>query len=215
MPRGPPLTAAVSPLSPVEIRVLGALAEKALATPEYYPLSLNALVTACNQKTGREPVMELTADQVTEALHTLARRRLVGTTSGAGSRVEKYRHLLEHTLGLSVPEVAALAVLMLRGPQTAGEVRARTARMHAFDSLGAAEAVLRALAAREEPLVVELPLPPGRKEPRFAHRLGGEVAETVVGSTDEAAALARRVEALEAEVEALKQAFEAFREQFE
>ena len=128
-----------APLDPIEVRVLGALAEKALATPDAYPLSLNALRAACNQKTARDPVMALSEDDVAAALDRLLRRGLAGTSSGAGSRVAKYRHLLDHAFGLDEAELAALAVLMLRGPQTAGEVRTRTGRMYGFASLDEAE----------------------------------------------------------------------------
>lgn len=217
------------PLDPVECRVVGALAEKALATPDYYPLSLNALVAACNQKTGRDPVMDLSEGEVARALDGLTRRGLAGTTSGAGSRVAKYRHLLEHRFELDAPEIAALAVLLLRGPQTVGEVKGRTGRLYAFESLEEAEAAVRRLGERDEPLVVELPVQPGRKEPRFAHLLGGmpEVEETDHATAespamqaaraegDRIAMLEERVEALEGELGDLRDAFERFRQQFE
>lgn len=220
----------MAPLNPVEIRVLGALAEKALATPDYYPLSLNALVNACNQKTGREPVMELAEEEVAVALDQLMRRRLAGSTTGAGSRVEKYRHLLDHAFELDRAGVAALTVLLLRGPQTAGEVRARTARMHEFEGLDDVEATLTRLASADEPLAVELAVQPGRKEPRFAHLLGGAVSESEgtesAASVPDAMQAARqqgdrqrelldRVAALEEEVGRLQAAFETFRSQFE
>jgi uncharacterized protein len=220
----------IDPLSPIEVRVVAALAEKALATPEYYPMSLNALINACNQKTGRDPVMDLSESEVATALDELMRRGFAGTTSGAGSRVEKYRHLLDHAFALDRPGVAALAVLMLRGPQTTGEVRSRTGRLYEFESLSEAEQALRRLADQEEPLVAELPLQPGRKEPRFAHLLGGPVdvaaAESAPVAAPEAMAAARargdrldqleqRVEQLEEQVESLKAAFEGFRKQFE
>jgi uncharacterized protein len=217
------------PISQVEVRVLGALAEKALATPDYYPLSLNALVNACNQKTGREPVMELSEDEVAAALDRLMRRRLAGTTSGAASRVEKYRHLLDHAFTLDRPETSVLAVLMLRGPQTAGEVRSRTGRLHEFESLEEAEATLERLASREDPLVAALPLQPGRKEPRYVHLLAGEVEvreeevsgvpsdamETARQRGDRLAALEERVEGLEARLAAVAEELERFRRQFE
>ena len=209
-----------APLTPVETRVLGALAEKALATPDYYPMSLNALTAACNQKTGREPVMDLDEGAVMEALDALMRKGLAGNTSGAGARVEKYRHNLDRHFALDEAALAVLAVLLLRGPQTAGEVRARTARLHAFETLEEVEAVLRHLAEREAPLVTELPLQPGRKEPRFAHVLGGPVAEDASGTAPTAggervAALEQRIEALEEALDALRAAFERFRDQFE
>ncbi|MDX1418343.1 MAG: DUF480 domain-containing protein [Rubricoccaceae bacterium] len=125
------------PLSPVAVRVLGALAEKSLATPGQYPLSLNALVGACCQRTGREPVMAVGEGEVLEALEALRRRSLAGTTSGSGSRVERYRHTLPTRYGLGSPGVAAVAALLLRGPQTAGEIRTRSVRLHAFESVGA------------------------------------------------------------------------------
>ncbi len=217
-------------LDPAEVRVLGALAEKALATPDAYPLSLNALTAACNQKTARDPVMALSQDEVAATLDRLLRRGLAGTSSGAGSRVAKYRHLLDHAFELDEGETAALAVLMLRGPQTAGEVRARTGRMHAFASLDAAETAVRALVEREEPLAVELPLQPGRKEPRFAHLLSGPVEVEEVpepeaafspamraarAEGDRIEALEGRVEALEAKLQTLRAAFDTFRQQFE
>lgn len=216
-------------LDPVEIRVVGALAEKALATPDSYPMSLNALVAACNQKTGRDPVMDLAEPDVARALDGLTRKGLAGTTSGAGSRVAKYRHLLDHRFDLDAPELAALAVLMLRGPQTVGEVKGRTGRLYGFESLEEAEATVRRLAERDEPLVVELPLQPGRKEPRFVHLLAGtpeiEEVEHVVAESpvmraaraegDRVAALEGRVELLESELGDLRDAFERFRQQFE
>lgn len=221
----------MAPLDPVEARVLGALAEKELATPEYYPMSLSALVTACNQKTGREPVMALGQGAVARALEGLTRRGLIGTSEGAGSRVEKYRHTLRHGWELDEPERAALALLLLRGPQTAGEVRSRSGRLHDFPDLEAAEAALRSLAEREEPLAVELPLQPGRSAARWAHLLSGEpeeaeapavVAAAVAPAMQAARAdaermaeLEREVAVLREEVGALREAFAAFREQFE
>lgn len=216
-------------LDPVEVRVVGALAEKALATPDHYPLSLNSLVSACNQKTGRDPVMSLEEREVAQALDSLMRKHLVGTSSGAGSRVAKYRHLLDHHFGLDEAGVAALAVLLLRGPQTVGEVRSRTGRMHAFDTLDTAEATVRSLAERDESLVLELPVQPGRKEPRFAHLLAGtpEVSEEESTPTfspamqaaradgDRVAVLEEKVNELETALDDLREAFERFRQQFE
>ena len=218
-----------TPLDPIEVRVVGALAEKALATPDHYPLSLNSLVSACNQKTGRDPVMNLSESEVAHALDSLMRKHLVGTSSGAGSRVAKYRHLLDHHFDLNEAGVAGLAVLLLRGPQTVGEVRSRTGRLHAFASLEAAEAIVRSLAEREEPLVVELSVQPGRKEPRFAHVLSGVPEVDVEEATptfspamqaaraegDRVAALEAKVGELESELSDLRDAFERFRQQFE
>jgi uncharacterized protein YceH (UPF0502 family) len=219
-----------SVLDPAELRVVGALAEKALATPDYYPMTFNGLVAACNQKTGRDPVMALGDDEVARALDSLMRRGLAGTSSGAGSRVTKYRHLLDHHFGLDEAETAALAVLVLRGPQTVGEVRGRTGRMHEFATLEDAEATLRALAEREEPLVTELPVQPGRKEARWAHLLAGEpeveaeegpapalspAMQAARSEGDRIAALEERVEALEDELQKVRAAFRDFRSQFE
>ncbi|RMH69544.1 MAG: DUF480 domain-containing protein [Bacteroidetes bacterium] len=216
------------PLTPEEIRVLGALVEKELSTPDYYPMTVNALVQACNQKTNREPVVQYDEAVVQEALEALQRRRLAGTASGASMRALKYRHTLAEALGLGVPERAVLAVLMLRGPQTVGEIRGRTGRMAAFDTLEAVEAVLADLAGRDEPLVMELERRPGQKEARFMHRLGGppEVAEPVppaptrpeAGSEADAErlqALEDEVQALRRELDGLRAAFDAFRTQFE
>lgn len=215
----------MDPLSPVEVRVLGALVEKALATPEYYPMSLNALINACNQKTGREPVTEFSEDEVLGALDELMRRRLAGTSSGAGSRVVKYRHTLDHAFDLDAARLAVLAVLMLRGAQTVGEIRSRAGRMHEFESLEEAEATLRLLVDGEDPLVAVLPVRPGRKEPRYAHLLAGEPevdgveadapGQAVSGRRDRLDALEERVGELTSELESLRSEFARFRAQFE
>jgi uncharacterized protein YceH (UPF0502 family) len=217
-------------LDSAELRVVGALAEKALATPDYYPMTLNGLVAACNQKTGRDPVMALGDDEVARALDSLMRRGLAGTSEGAGSRTTKYRHLLDHHFGLDEAETAALAVLVLRGPQTVGEVRGRTGRMHEFATLDDAEAALRGLAERDEPLVTELPVQPGRKEARWAHLLAGEpevdeeegsapalspAMQAARAEGDRIAALEERVDVLEDELERVRAAFREFRSQFE
>lgn len=213
-------------LDAVEQRVVGALAEKALATPESYPLTLNALTTACNQKTAREPVTDYAEHVVSDAAQRLMRRGLVGTTSGTGHRTAKYRHLLDRALGLGQRELAALTVLLLRGPQTAGEIRTRSARLFAFTSTDDVDEALWLLADRETPLVVRLPRMPGQAADRYAHLLGGEIdvetlaAEAQASSVPRAAetdrgALEARVAALEAEVQALREAFETFRASFE
>jgi uncharacterized protein YceH (UPF0502 family) len=214
-------------LDPIEVRVAGVLAEKAMATPDQYPLSLRALTTGCNQKTGRDPVTELSERQVSEALERLQRRRLVGTSSGAGSRVVKYRHLLDHELGVSPRELAVLAVLMLRGAQTPGELRGRTARLVDFESVEMVDEVLWLLGDREEPLAYQLDRMPGQSADRYVHGLSGEPEPSdseAVGASPLAPAVSSeaagsglhgRVEALEAEVERLRAAFERFREQFE
>jgi uncharacterized protein YceH (UPF0502 family) len=149
-------------LSAAEARVLGALVEKDITTPDYYPLTLNALVNACNQTTNREPVMTLGEAAVEQALGALRERRLAFLFQGADSRVAKFGHRVAETLALERPAIAVLCVLLLRGAQTVGEVRARTGRMHGFESLEATEAALQALAARvPQPLVVRLARQPG------------------------------------------------------
>ncbi len=208
---------AAPPLTASEIRVLGVLVEKALSTPEYYPLTLNALVAGCNQKSNREPVVEMGEGDVMEALGALMGKRLVAEQTGMGSRVARYRTLLGGVFDLGAAPKALLAELMLRGPQTAGELRSRAARMHAFDSLEGVQAELDALAGRDAPLVAELPPPPGRREARWAH-LFAPLPDEPAGETASAPAaspLAMQVEALQSRVEALEKAFAQFKSQFE
>ena len=202
----------------VELRVVGALVEKEVTTPDYYPLSLNALVNACNQTSNRDPVLALGEAAVRQAVESLRRKRLVYVFEGATNRVAKYGHKFAEVLGLGRPEAAVLCELILRGPQTVGEIRGRAARLHPFAALGEVESVLQALAARApQPLVVRLPRQTGFKEPRYAHRLGGrpegepaaaESAETppMVGAppADRLAQLAAEVAALRREVAELK-----------
>ena len=196
-------------LHPTEVRVLGALVEKEITTPEYYPLTLNALVNACNQKSSREPVVNYSEDTVSQALTLLRNKGLGLRISGAGHRVEKYGHTLGEKLNLGRREMALLCVLMLRGPQTVGELRGRTERMHTFEDLEEVERCLEALAAHDtDPLVT--PMPRGR----WAHLLGGP-PEDVAEALPEKAGLEQRVSALEREVEQLKQQLEGFRKQFE
>src|SRR5215469_10008050 len=154
-------------LSDVEVRVLGSLVEKDITTPDYYPLSLNALVDACNQKNNRDPVMTLDDDRVREALSSLSGKRLVGPAGGADSRVAKYEHRLQEAFNFDRRETALLCVLFLRGPQTPGELRGRTERIYRFDGLEAVESVLHRLIDRESPLVKKLPRLPGTKESRY------------------------------------------------
>lgn len=166
-------------LTPIEARVLGVLIEKATTTPDYYPLSLSGLTTGCNQKSNREPVMSLGESTVMEALDGLIAKRLVWEKTPSGSRVTKYAHRLSNTLGLtydfSVNELGVLCVLMLRGPLTTGEVRARGGRLCEFSTLVEADAVLNGLGEREDgPYVRKLPRQPGRKEARYVHLLCGE-----------------------------------------
>jgi uncharacterized protein len=169
-------------LNAVEARVLGALVEKEITTPEYYPLSLNALVNACNQKNNREPVMHLDEDEVRQALHRLEDNQLAGPRRGSDSRVAKYEHHLQEVFNFTRGEVAVLCVLLLRGPQTPGELRGRTERMHRFEELEDVLSALQRLMQREPSLVRALPRQPGTKEIRYAHLLSGEVEVPVAAS---------------------------------
>jgi uncharacterized protein len=162
-------------LNETEARVLGALVEKDVTTPDYYPLSLNALVNACNQKNNRDPVMNLEEGAVRDALNGLQEHGLAGPASGADSRVTKYEHRLQETFNFSRGETAVLCVLLLRGPQTPGELRGRTERMHRFEDLDALQTSLQKLMQREPSLAMVLPRQPGTKESRYAHLLCGEV----------------------------------------
>jgi uncharacterized protein YceH (UPF0502 family) len=191
---------------PVEIRVLGCLIEKQRTTPDVYPLTLNALRLACNQSTNRDPVVEYDEETIRDALQRLWRKEWARLASGQGSRAVKYRQLVQETLGLADDEISVLCVLMLRGPQTPGELKQRTERLHPFAGLAEVEETLARLG--EHDLVVRLARRPGQKEERYAQLLGGEVDDAAL---DEAPrpVLARdpleeRVTALEAEVAALK-----------
>jgi uncharacterized protein YceH (UPF0502 family) len=202
----------VEPLHTVEVRVLGALLEKETTTPEYYPLTVNALQSACNQKSSRDPVVNYSEEDVMEALASLQYRGLVLKISGVGHRVEKYAHRLGEVLNLGRREQAVLDVLMLRGPQTVGELRGRTERMHEFADLEEVERVLESLASREAgPLVA--PMARGR----WAHLLGGPPEDTpaVQQTANLHSPLEARVEALEREVTEIRQQLESFRRQFE
>jgi len=213
-------------LSGVEARVLGALIEKDITTPDYYPLSLNALVNACNQKNNRDPVMNLDESAVRDGLSGLQDLRLAGPAGGADSRVTKYEHRLQDVFNLSRGEMAVLCVLLLRGAQTPGELRGRTERMHRFEDLEAVQSSLRRLIQREPPLAAMLPRQPGTKESRFAHLLSGEVdvaepagpsvVPSVAGEEKERIArLEEQVASLQCEISDLKALFGEFRKQFE
>src|SRR5580704_9331203 len=168
-------------LTPPEARVLGALIEKEVTTPDYYPLSLNALVNACNQRSNREPVMDLDEEDVRQALHGLQDQRLAWPARGADSRVAKYEHWSGEAFNFSRAETALLCVLLLRGPQTPGELRGRTERIHKFEEIGDVLGGLQKLMEREPPLVAVLARQPGTKESRYAHLLSGEVAAAPTG----------------------------------
>jgi uncharacterized protein YceH (UPF0502 family) len=200
-------------LSDVEVRVLGALVEKDITTPDYYPLSLNALVNACNQKNNREPVMALNEDAVRAALESLQGQRLAGPASGADSRVTKYEHRLQEVFNFDRRETAILCVLMLRGAQTPGELRGRTERMYRFEELEDVVATLEKLSQREPALAAVLPRQPGTKESRYVHLLAGkpEGAAAVVSAPMSEGS--DRVERLEAEVAELRKEVGEIREQ--
>jgi uncharacterized protein YceH (UPF0502 family) len=211
-------------LDGVEVRVLGALMEKEVATPEYYPLSLNALVNACNQKSNREPVVSYDEDTVETALAGLRAKGLAARISGHDMRVPKHAHRLPEVINLGRREAAVLCLLMLRGPQTAGELRGRTERLYQFDDLEAVDACLtRLMEWQPEPLVSRLPRQVGYKEVRYVHLLSGEPQTPAVAQTpsvretrdDLVARLQARVDRLEAEFADLKRQFAEFKKQFE
>jgi uncharacterized protein YceH (UPF0502 family) len=208
-------------LDAAEVRVLGALIEKEIATPEYYPLTLNALVNACNQKSNRDPVVEYDETVVEEALEGLRKKKLAATLTGAGLRTPKHRQLFSETLNLGRRELALLCELMLRGNQTVGELHSRAGRLHNFAGLEEVESCVQHLIDRQpEPLVVKLPRQPGTKEPRFAHLLSGEVPvestpEPARSRPDRFSTLEAEVASLRSEVEELKRQFAEFRRQFE
>lgn len=214
-------------LTETEARIVGALVEKQLTTPEYYPLTLNALVAACNQKSNREPVVSYDDRTVETALENLRDRNLVYVFYGSTSRVPKYKHMLPSVYELEPSEVAVMCVLMLRGAQTIGEIRGRTERLYDFRDLNDVQETLDALMKRDEPLIARLERAPGQKEARFAHLLCGEehlavMAEAAARPAGGGHAGNERIEKLEQEVESLKtelsefkETFEEFRKQFE
>jgi uncharacterized protein YceH (UPF0502 family) len=194
---------------PVEIRVLGCLIEKQRTTPDAYPLSLNSLRLACNQATNREPVVEYDEREIKAALERMSARGWTRFASGASSRALKYRHLLDEALSLSEPDLALLAVLMLRGPQTLGELKARSERMHRFDSPEQVVQTLDALSQRE--LVTRLPRRPGQKEDRYAQLLGEAENDEAVAESAPAEGL-DRIGAIEERLGRLEQVVEELRE---
>ncbi len=202
-------------LDEVEARVLGALMEKEAATPEYYPLSLNALVAACNQKTNREPVMSLDEDSVSGALSRLCARGLALDISGGEHRVHKYSHRSGEVFNFDRREHAVLCLLLLRGPQTVGELRGRSDRLYQFDDLEAVDATLRRLAERTPPLVTQLPRRPGEKESRYAHMLSGVVPSAPAPPAERHSPVEERVARLEGDLAELRRQFEEFRKNFE
>jgi len=211
-------------LEPVDVRVIGSLIEKELSTPDHYPLSLNALTSACNQSSNRDPVMALEEGAVMQAIDTLRRQGLVRSIQAIGSRVPKYQHLLAEAGEFSRAELAVLCVLALRGPQTQAEVRTRASRLMPGDDATGIDAALEGLIAHEpQPVVARLPRRPGQKESRYAHLLAGDVTEQVddapnappAPSTDRIAALEELAHELSREVADLRTQLASFRKQFE
>ena len=212
------------PLTDVDVRVLGSLIEKEKTTPDYYPLSLNALMNACNQSSNREPVVHFDEETVTRSIESLRKRRLVRGIKGIDSRVTKFQHLVDDTFNLGAREATVLCLLMLRGPQTIGELKTRSARLSVFESHADIETVLNGLIAREgTSYVVRLPRRSGQKEVRYAHLLSGEVAfdapdpttVRVQADSERIGALEEGMEELKKEVSDLRTQHEAFRKQFE
>lgn len=216
-------------LSDIEVRVLGALIEKDITTPDYYPLSLNALVNACNQKNNRDPVVTLDEDAVRAALDSLQGQRLAGPASGADSRVTKYEHRLQEVFNFDRRETAILCVLMLRGAQTPGELRGRAERMHRFEELEDVLATLEKLSQRQPSLVAVLPRQPGTKESRYMHLLSGSASPTEavparthsthtadeVRDRPEIERLEGEIAELRKEIAEMREQLAAFRKQFE
>jgi len=217
-------------LSAEAVRVLGAMIEKERSTPEYYPLTLNALKTACNQKSNRFPVVSYSESDVIRALDELEKWRLVGHASGAGSRSQKFQHAAGHAMELSEAETAVMACLFLRGAQTPGEIKGRTGRLYPFESLEEVDTTLSNLQARDEPLVASVARRPGQKEDRFVHLVGEEdvsnqsyqdaasdpsTGVTLSGPSDSDADIHEQVLLLRDELDRLRAEFDAFREQFD
>ena len=215
----------MEPLTDVEVRVLGSLIEKDITTPDYYPLSLNALVNACNQKNNRDPIMTLEEDSVSDALATLQEKRLAGPASGADSRVTKYEHRLQEVFNFDRREIAILCVLLLRGPQTPGELRSRTERMFRFEALDDIVSTLDRLGRREPPLAAILPRQPGTKESRYMQLFSGGAPPAELlperaparssPDNDRLGHLENEVLELKREVVEMQQQLAAFRKQFE
>ena len=172
-------------LTPVQSRIVGCLVEKEMATPDNYPLTMNALLAACNQTTNRHPVTKLEEPTVSNALENLRAMQVVRIVYSRSNRADKFRHVLGEMLALDPEHLAVLSVMMLRGPQTVSELRTRTERLHPFASPEEVEDALRQLAGRDEPLVARLERRPGQKENRWAHLLGGDLAEVLAGDDDE------------------------------
>lgn len=213
-------------INETEARVLGSLVEKQLTTPEYYPLTLNALIAACNQKSNRDPVMSLDETAVLTAIDSLRDKNLVYLFYGSTSRTVKYKHMLPNVLELDPAGTAIIALLLLRGPQTAGELRGRSDRLYEFGGIGEVQEALDELARRTEPLVMKLERQPGQKEVRYAHLLSGEIdieslpqrserSAASGGSNERIEKLEQEVQRLSTELESLQETFAEFKKQFE
>jgi len=214
-------------LDHVEARVLGSLVEKQLTTPEYYPLTLNALTAACNQKSNREPVMSLGETEILAAIDSLRDKNLVYLFYGSTSRTVKYKHMLPNVFELDEGCVAIVALLLLRGPQTVGELRGRSDRLHEFSGLEEVQTTLDQLADRSEPLVLRLERQPGQKEARYAHLLSGKIDQAAIavestmprsgasGSNERIEKLELEIERLNAELTTFRSTFDEFRKQFD
>lgn len=210
------------PLDVVAVRVLGSLIEKESTTPDNYPLTLNAIVAACNQTSNRDPVLTLDDASVSSSLKELTQRSLVREVHRSDSRAKRYRHMMSESMNLHPAEAAVLCVLILRGAQTTGEIRNRTSRLFEFIDLKHVEVTLEALMTLSTPLVASLPRQPGQKEARYAHLLSGEPqVETIAPASAEAAepgrldALEQAVDSLRAELAELRARFEAFKREFQ
>jgi uncharacterized protein len=215
-------------LNQTEVRVLGSLIEKDITTPDYYPLSLNALVNACNQKNNRDPIMTLDENSVRNALGSLQEKRLAGPAGGADSRVTKYEHRLQEVFNFDRREIAAICVLLLRGPQTPGELRGRSERMYRFETLDDVQSTIQRLSDRQPPLVRVLPRQPGTKESRYVHLFVEDTWPTeayppphlapgprAANDSSRLAALETEVSSLKKEIVELKQQLSDFRNQFQ
>ena len=204
-------------LTEAEVRVLGSLIEKEITTPDYYPLSLNALMAACNQSSNRNPVVHYDEETVAQAADLLREKKLVHLIARGESRVNKYRHVLYEAMNMGRPDIAAMCILMLRGPQTIGEIRTRSNRLYDFTSIEQVETTLNGLMAAVPPLVVRLPRQMGQKEVRYAHLLSGEVEMSALEAEPEVRPEIDpdRIGRLEKEVADLRREFEEFRKKFE
>ncbi|HEX4020026.1 MAG TPA: YceH family protein [Acidobacteriaceae bacterium] len=209
-------------LTPIQARVLGSLVEKEITTPEYYPLSLNALMNACNQKNNREPVMNLDEDAIRQALHGLEDHKLAGPSRSSEGRVAKYEHRMQEVFNFTRGEIAVMCVLLLRGPQTPGELRIRTERLHRFEELSDVQSVLQRLMQRDSALVQVLPRQPGTKEARYVQLLSGNIespAEITQASSTHADGFSpgtsERLSQLEEQVAALRQELAELKQRIE